>query len=93
MAVYWVIHMQNCTINFQAVSVAVAPRSVSRVQYGISAIFVCIAVSHQKSVLYQHPEPCIPLAPTLHCFLKPGLGAGIYFGSQIKGGYSFPRAA
>lgn len=43
-----------------------------RVQYSISAIFVCIAVSHQKSVLYQHPEPCIPLAPALRCFQSRG---------------------
>lgn len=79
--------MQNCTINSQAVSVAAAPRV--RLQYSVSAIFVCIAVSHQKSVLYQHPEPCIPLARQATGF-KAGLGAGLGSGSQIKGGYSSP---
>lgn len=85
---YWVIHMQNCTINFQAVSVAVAPRTV---QY---FCHLCLHCSESSKVcLAPTPGAVHSSGTNAPLFLKLGLGAGIYFSFQIKGGYSFLRAA
>lgn len=63
-----------------------------RVQYSVSAIFVCIAVSHQ-SLSCTNTRSRAFLWHQHSTVFKAGAGAGIYLGSQVKGGYSFPRAA
>lgn len=75
MAVYWVIHMQNCTINFQAVSVAVAPRSVSprTVQY---FCHLCLHCSESSKVcLVPTPGAVHSSGTNTPLFFKAGAGS------------------
>lgn len=75
MAVYWVIHMQNCTINFQAVSVAVAPRSVSprTVQY---FCHLCLHCSESSKVcLVPTPGAVHSSGTSTPLFFKAGAGS------------------
>ena len=70
-----------------------APRSVSprTVQY---FCHLCLHCSESSKVcLVPTPGAAHSSGTSAPLFLKPGLGAGIYFGSQIKGSYSFPGAA